>query len=46
MIEPFSATTGGLFWVNGKKKEETLNAVKKDRAFHSVVIVDEQFKVE
>ncbi|MCD4676532.1 MAG: extracellular solute-binding protein [Desulfobacula sp.] len=46
LFDPFSATTGGLFWVNGEKKEETLNAVKKGRAFHSVVIVDEQFKVE
>jgi len=36
--------TGGLFWMNSGKKEETLNAMKKGRAFLQVVIRDEQFK--
>ncbi|WP_413837192.1 extracellular solute-binding protein [Desulfobacula sp.] len=44
LFDPFSSMTGGLFWMNSGKKEETLNAMKKGRAFLQVVIRDEQFK--
>ncbi|WP_457553788.1 extracellular solute-binding protein [Desulfobacula sp.] len=46
LFDPFSSTTGGLFWLNAKKKQETLNAMKTDKTFPPVVIVDKQFKVE
>jgi len=46
LFDPFSSTTGGLFWINANKKDETLAALKKGKAFQPVVIVDERFKVE
>ena len=46
LFDPFSSTTGGLFWINAKKKDETLTALKKGKVFQPVVIVDERFKVE
>ncbi|MBU8910798.1 MAG: extracellular solute-binding protein, partial [Desulfobacterales bacterium] len=46
LFDPFSTTTGGLFWIDAEKKNETLNAIKKDKVFQPVVIVDEKFKVE
>lgn len=46
LFDPFSSTTGGLFWINAKKKEETLTALKKGKVFQPVVIVDKRFKVE
>jgi microcin C transport system substrate-binding protein len=44
LFDPFSSMTGGLFWMNSGKKEETFNAMKKGRAFLQVVIRDEQFR--
>ena len=46
LFDPFSTTTGGLFWIDEGKKEETLKARKKKTVFPAVVIVDERFKVE
>ena len=46
LFDPFSTTTGGLFWINAEKKEKTLTAIKKDRVFQPVVIVNKRFKVE
>ncbi|MCP3874974.1 MAG: ABC transporter substrate-binding protein [Desulfobacteraceae bacterium] len=46
LFDPFSSTTGGLFWVNAQKKEETLDAMKKGIKFEPTVIKDTQFKVE
>ena len=46
LFDPFSTTTGGLFWINAEKKEKTLTAMKKDRVFQPVVIVNKRFKVE
>ncbi|NOX33956.1 MAG: ABC transporter substrate-binding protein [Deltaproteobacteria bacterium] len=46
LFDPFSTTTGGLFWIDAKKKDETLNAMKLGKVFKPVVIVDKQFKVE
>jgi microcin C transport system substrate-binding protein len=45
LFDPFSSTTGGLFWINTQKKEDTLIAMKKDTIFSPVVIIDERFKV-
>ena len=44
LFDPFSSTTGGLFWIDDKKKEETMNALKNKTGFKPVVIKDETFK--
>ena len=46
LFDPFSSTTGGLFWIDEKEKEETLNAKKKNIKFKTVVIKDETFKTK
>ena len=46
LFDPFSTTTGGLFWINPEKKYETMNAMKTGVEFQPVVIIDEQFKKE
>ncbi len=46
LFDPFSSSTGGLFWINREKRQETLNALKNKDRFRPVVIKDEQFKVE
>ncbi|SDT98600.1 extracellular solute-binding protein [Desulfobacula phenolica] len=46
LFDPFSVTTGGLFWMNADKKDKTLKALKNDIQFEPVVILDEQFKKE
>ena len=46
LFDPFSSMTGGLFWINVEKKEETLYAMKSDISFLPVVIKDELFKKE
>jgi microcin C transport system substrate-binding protein len=45
LFDPFSSTTGGLFWINAKKKEETHRAMKTDTIFSPVVIIDDRFRV-
>ncbi|MCP4671939.1 MAG: ABC transporter substrate-binding protein [Desulfobacula sp.] len=46
LLDPFSSTTGGLFWINDKKKSETLNAMGQNIKFKPVVIHDDTFKPE
>ncbi len=46
LFDPFSSTTGGLFWINDKIKKETINAMKNGIVFKPVVIKDEKFKVK
>ncbi len=46
LFDPFSSTTGGLFWIDGKKKETTMTDLKSGIRFQPVIIVDEQFKSE
>lgn len=46
LFDPFSSSTGGLFWISSEKKEETKKAMKEGRAFESKIIEDKQFKVE
>jgi microcin C transport system substrate-binding protein len=47
----FTATTsnlgtiGGLFWIDEKKKEETLQAMKDDRTFEPLTLTDETYKI-
>ena len=46
LFDPFSTTTGGLFWIDSQKKNETLKAMKSKRDFKPVEIVDKQFKTK
>ncbi len=46
LFDPFSSTTGGLFWINDKKKDETLNAMKQNIKFKSIVIINDTFKTK
>ncbi len=43
LFDPFSAATGGLFWIDFEKKQDTLAAMKEGRVFEPVVIRDERF---
>ena len=45
LFEPFSSTTGGLFWIDIKKKKETFDAMKLNSKFQKIIIKDETFKV-
>ncbi len=46
LFDPFSSTTGGLFWIDAEKKEATFAAKKSNRSFLPVVIKDELYKKE
>jgi microcin C transport system substrate-binding protein len=46
LFDPFSSTTGGLFWVDDNVKKQTLEAKQQGRVFDPVIIIDEQFKVK
>ncbi|MGB5987608.1 MAG: extracellular solute-binding protein [Desulfobacterales bacterium] len=43
-FSPFDSMTGGLFWYDGRRHEETRNAMKKDIPFEAVTRVDETYK--
>jgi microcin C transport system substrate-binding protein len=43
LFDPFSPSTGGLFWTDPDKKQHTLAAMKEGRVFGLVNIRDEQF---
>jgi len=45
LFDPFSTTTGGLFWIDAEKKEETLKAVKEGVKFDPVVIKNDTFRL-
>ncbi len=44
LFDPFSSSTGGLFWFDKKLHEETQQAMKKHRKLKQVIIVDETYK--
>ena len=46
LFDPFSSSTGGLFWIDDKKKDETLNAMKQNIKFNSIVIKNDTFKAK
>jgi microcin C transport system substrate-binding protein len=46
LFDPFSSSTGGLFWINDKIRKETLNAMKQNIKFQSVVIKDDTYKTK
>ncbi len=45
LFDPFSSTVGGLFWIDKKIREQTLDAMKKGEGFEPEIIVTDQFKV-
>ena len=44
LFSPFDSTTGGLFWYDKKLHEETRTAMKQEKTFAPVTIIDETFK--
>ncbi len=44
LFDPFSSTTGGLFWIDDDIRKMTLEASKQGKTFEPVLIIDEQFK--
>ncbi len=44
LFAPFSSTTGGLFWIDPVKRQETLDAMAAGKTFSEGLIVDKQFK--
>lgn len=46
LFDPFSSATGGIFWIDAKKKKETLEAHDKGIEFKPVVIIDDRFRKE
>ena len=45
LFDPFSSSTGGLFWYDKKLYKETKQAMKKKRAFSPVTLIDKTYKV-
>ncbi len=46
LFDPFSSSTGGLFWLDEKVYEETKKAMKKGRKFSPVIVIDETYKAK
>jgi len=44
LFDPFSSTTGGLFWIDPDVRNETVEAVKANRVFPPVLITDKRYK--
>ena len=46
LFDPFSSSSGGLFWYDEKLYEETKKAMKKKRTFPPVTIKDKTYKAD
>ena len=46
LFDPFNTMTGGLFWIDTKEKEQTLEAKDQGEVFEPVTIKDERYKSE
>ena len=44
IYDPFSASSGGLFWIDTERQQETREARSDKRAFDPVLTIDERFK--
>lgn len=44
VYDPFTAASGGLFWIDAERQKETREARSAKRAFPPVLAVDERFK--
>jgi microcin C transport system substrate-binding protein len=45
LFDPFSSSTGGLFWFDQKRYEETREAMRRGQVFEPVTLRDETYKV-
>lgn len=45
LFDPFSSSTGGLFWYDKTLHEETEQAMKKKRPFSPVTLIDKTYMV-
>ncbi len=43
LFDPFNSATGGMFWYDKKLHDETLDAMKSDRAFEPVTRIDQTY---
>ena len=46
LFDPFNTMTGGLFWIDTKMKEQTLEAKDRGEVFEPVTIKDERYRSE
>ncbi len=46
LFAPFDSSLGGLFWYDKDLHKETLEAMKKNKKFDPVTIIDETYKME
>ena len=46
LFDPFNTMTGGLFWIDTKEKERTLEAKDSGEVFEPVAIKDERYRSE
>jgi len=46
LFDPFSSSTGGLFWYDKEVHEETKRSMKKKEAFPPVTIIDDTYKMK
>lgn len=44
LFDPFSSSTGGMFWFDEKLYKETRDALKKKKSFKPVILIDKTFK--
>jgi microcin C transport system substrate-binding protein len=44
LFDPFSDMTGGLFWFDKKRYDETREAMESERSFKPVTIIDKTYK--
>jgi microcin C transport system substrate-binding protein len=46
LFDAFGSSSGGLFWFDGQRYEQTRQAMKEGHAFGPVTIVDETYKIK
>jgi microcin C transport system substrate-binding protein len=46
LFDPFSSSSGGLFWYDKALHEETLDAMKSGKTFDPVTIMDETYRMK
>ncbi len=44
LFDPFSATIGGLFWIDPDIRQQTLDAMEQGKSFPEVLIKDERYR--
>lgn len=44
LFDPFNSTTGGLFWVDGKMKLDSLSAKRSDSGFKPSTVINTDYK--